>query len=124
MQSQNGKSVVRRPILQPASLRDEAVIVAFRKHTLLPMDDCLYSSSDNPASDMLVAKLNPIKAASEISDQAPHAAKHRFLFESGRRAPSIQVTLLCEIFGVTNRVVLRTLACRRKGGQFEIEGPI
>jgi hypothetical protein len=25
------------------SLQDEAVIVAFRKHTLLPIDDCLYA---------------------------------------------------------------------------------
>jgi hypothetical protein len=72
----------------------------------------------------LVAKLNPITAASKISDQAPHAAKHRLLFESGQRALSIQVTLLCEIFGVTIRGILRTLACRRKGGQFEIKGPI
>jgi hypothetical protein len=24
--------------------RDEAVIVAFRRHTLLPLDDCLYAS--------------------------------------------------------------------------------
>lgn len=25
------------------SLEDEAVVVAFRKHTLLPLDDCLYA---------------------------------------------------------------------------------
>lgn len=25
------------------SLKDEAVVVAFRKHTLLPLDDCLYA---------------------------------------------------------------------------------
>ena len=25
------------------SLEDEAIIVAFRKHTLLPLDDCLYA---------------------------------------------------------------------------------
>ena len=25
------------------SVEDEAIIVAFRKHTLLPLDDCLYS---------------------------------------------------------------------------------
>ena len=25
------------------SLEDEAVVVAFRKHTLLPLDDCLYT---------------------------------------------------------------------------------
>jgi len=26
------------------SIEDEAIIVAFRKHTLLPLDDCLYST--------------------------------------------------------------------------------
>ncbi len=25
------------------SIEEEAIIVAFRKHTLLPLDDCLYS---------------------------------------------------------------------------------
>ena len=27
------------------SIEEEAIIVAFRKHTLLPLDDCLYASS-------------------------------------------------------------------------------
>jgi transposase-like protein len=27
------------------SVEEEAVVVAFRKHTLLPLDDCLYCSS-------------------------------------------------------------------------------
>lgn len=35
---------------------EEAVIVAFRKHTLLPLDDCLYASPVNHSSpDALVA---------------------------------------------------------------------
>jgi hypothetical protein len=25
------------------SIEDEAIVVAFRKHTLLPLDDCLYA---------------------------------------------------------------------------------
>jgi len=25
------------------SIEDEAIIVAFRRHTLLPLDDCLYA---------------------------------------------------------------------------------
>ena len=34
------------------SLGEEAVIVAFRKHTLLPLDDCLYAlQPTHPASD-------------------------------------------------------------------------
>jgi hypothetical protein len=41
-------------------------------------------------------------------------------FRIGTRALSIQITLLCEVFGVTNRVVLRSFACRRKGGHFEM----
>src|SRR5665213_2350359 len=33
----------REPRSTVLSLEDEAVIVAFRKHTLLPLDDCLYA---------------------------------------------------------------------------------
>ncbi len=35
-----GPSVSRSTVL---SVEDEAVIVAFRRHTLLPIDDCLYA---------------------------------------------------------------------------------
>lgn len=35
-----GPSVPRSTVL---SVEQEAVIVAFRKHTLLPLDDCLYA---------------------------------------------------------------------------------
>ncbi len=35
-----GPKVARSTVL---SLEDEAVIVAFRRHTLLPLDDCLYA---------------------------------------------------------------------------------
>ena len=42
-------------------LEEEAVIVAFRRHTLLPLDDCLYASADHPAPDPLVAA--PLPAA-------------------------------------------------------------
>ena len=38
------------------SLEEEAIIVAFRRHTLLPLDDCLYSlQADDPASVTLIA---------------------------------------------------------------------
>jgi transposase len=33
----------REPKSTSLSLEDEAIIVAFRKHTLLPLDDCLYA---------------------------------------------------------------------------------
>ena len=37
------------------SIEDEAIVVAFRRHTLLPLDDCLYAlQADDPASDALV----------------------------------------------------------------------
>jgi hypothetical protein len=48
----SGRSAAPRRICRPApkdpkstslSLEDEAIIVAFRKHTLLPLDDCLYA---------------------------------------------------------------------------------
>lgn len=35
----------REPRSTMLSLEEEAIIVAFRKHTLLPLDDCLYASS-------------------------------------------------------------------------------
>src|SRR3954449_11254869 len=35
-----GPKVIRSTVLTP---EEEAVIVAFRKHTLLPLDDCLYA---------------------------------------------------------------------------------
>src|SRR6266853_6483226 len=33
----------QKPKSTALSLEDEAIIVAFRKHTLLPLDDCLYA---------------------------------------------------------------------------------
>jgi len=33
----------KEPRSSVLSLADEAVIVAFRRHTLLPLDDCLYA---------------------------------------------------------------------------------
>ena len=42
------------------SVEEEAVVVAFRRHTLLPLDDCLYAlQPDHPASDALVAASAP-----------------------------------------------------------------
>lgn len=32
-----------KPILDGPQIEEEAVIVAFRRHTLLPLDDCLYA---------------------------------------------------------------------------------
>ena len=37
------------------SIEEEAIIVAFRRHTLLPLDDCLYAlAADHPASDAVI----------------------------------------------------------------------
>ena len=33
----------KAPVSSVLSIEEEAVIVAFRRHTLLPLDDCLYS---------------------------------------------------------------------------------
>ena len=42
------------------TVEEEAIIVAFRKHTLLPLDDCLYAlQADDPASDPLVPSSVP-----------------------------------------------------------------
>jgi hypothetical protein len=34
---------LKEPKSTSLSLEDEAIIVAFRRHTLLPLDDCLYA---------------------------------------------------------------------------------
>ena len=42
---------------------EEAVIVAFRRHTLLPLDDCLYAlQAFDPASDTISAAPVPSTA--------------------------------------------------------------
>ena len=50
--SRSGDSAARSPTAQPGreeprstvlAAEDEAIIVAFRRHTLLPLDDCLYA---------------------------------------------------------------------------------
>ena len=42
------------------SSEEDAIVVAFRKHTLLPLDDCLYAfAGDDPASDPVVPALVP-----------------------------------------------------------------
>ena len=43
------------------SVEEEAVVVAFRRHTLLPLDNYLYALHD-PAPDTLIASLLPSAA--------------------------------------------------------------
>jgi transposase-like protein len=43
------------------TVEDEAIIVAFRRHTLLPLDDCLYVAADDPPSDAILSA--PLSAA-------------------------------------------------------------
>jgi hypothetical protein len=33
----------QQPSLTVLSIEEEAIVVAFRRHTLLPLDDCLYA---------------------------------------------------------------------------------
>jgi hypothetical protein len=44
------------------SLEEEAIIVAFRRLTLLPLGDCLYTLPNNPAPDVLVIASLPATA--------------------------------------------------------------
>ena len=39
-----GPKLVKSTVL---TVEEEAIIVAFRKHTLLPLDDCLYALQEN-----------------------------------------------------------------------------
>ena len=58
------------------SIEEEAVIVAFRRHTLLPLDDCLYALQlDHPASDVLVVA--PLLAAPRSFHQGCPRSKAR-----------------------------------------------
>jgi transposase-like protein len=41
----------REPKSTVLSIEDEAIIVAFRRHTLLPLDDCLYALVCSPRSE-------------------------------------------------------------------------
>ncbi|APO77622.1 hypothetical protein AM571_PB00340 (plasmid) [Rhizobium etli 8C-3] len=50
--------IVGRPSYRPKdphsttlSLEEEAAIVAFRRHTLLPLDDCLYAHQPYPSGE-------------------------------------------------------------------------
>ena len=59
------------------SIEEEAIIVAFRKHTLLPLDDCLYAlQATDPAPDQIVA--------------APLPATPRYLTLAARRRRQAQ----------------------------------
>lgn len=50
----------RKPRSTTLSVEEEAVGVAFRRHTLLPLDDCLYALQPTiPQSDALVAASLP-----------------------------------------------------------------
>ena len=53
----------KQPRSTVLSAEEEAVVVAFRRHTLLPLDDCLYAlcpAAHDPASDALVP--SPVSA--------------------------------------------------------------
>ena len=57
-----GEAHAQRALPKPGTpeAEDEAIIIAFRRHTLLPLDDCLYAAAaHDPASDALVAALMP-----------------------------------------------------------------
>src|SRR5205814_6465557 len=55
----------KQPASTVLSIEEEATVVAFRRHTLLPLDDCLY------ALQATIPHLNPIIVAS-----LPEAARH------------------------------------------------
>src|SRR3954467_2464097 len=44
---QDERTGPKQPHSTVLSLEEEAIVVAFRRHTLLPLDDCLYCSSWN-----------------------------------------------------------------------------
>src|SRR5215204_4213444 len=66
------------------SIEEEAVILTFRRHTLLPLDDCLYAlAADTPAPDTLFAA--PLPSAPRHLATARHRR---------RQATALQVQAL------------------------------
>src|SRR5215203_734393 len=72
------------------SIEEEAVILTFRRHTLLPLDDCLYAlAADTPAPDTLFAA--PVLAAPRHLATARH--RRRQALPSRGHRQDIQVRL-------------------------------
>src|ERR1700761_8509646 len=59
------------------SVGDEAIVVAFRRHTLLPLDDCLYATANHPAPDALI----PASLSSASWDQPIAGSRREQAFE-------------------------------------------
>ena len=63
------------------SVEEEAIVVAFRRHTLLPLDDCLYALQatiphlTQRAMDVLTWDAPTARALSDQNASYPHAAK-------------------------------------------------
>ena len=64
MRCPNGTEGARSTVL---SKEEEALIVAFRKHTLLPLDDCLYAPSGYCSYAISLAPLLPAASLSQAS---------------------------------------------------------
>jgi transposase-like protein len=66
-----GPTVPRSTVL---TVEQEAIVVAFRKHTLLPLDDCLYalqSTIPQPSAEKPAAPRSAFAAPRPISYQLP-----------------------------------------------------
>ena len=90
-----GPKAPRSTVLSP---EEEAIVVAFRKHTLLPLDDCLY------ALQATIPNLTPVVPAS-----MPQASRHRPVAGDRRRQD------LQEAFQTLPN---RLLSHRHRGGSY------
>ena len=75
------------------TVEEEAIIVAFRRHTLLPLDDCLYSLQVEPLS-AIGSRPMARDPTSEPLVAAPLSATPRHLASAGRhrrRGPEEEV---------------------------------
>ena len=71
----------KQPRSTVLSVEEEAVVVAFRRHTLLPLDDCLYALQPTvPASDALVpTPVSPVPGISRLPQvEGEASAKRKF----------------------------------------------
>jgi hypothetical protein len=87
----------QQPSLTVLSIEEEAIVVAFRRHTLLPLDDCLYALQ--PAMPHLTRSLlhrclkrHGISRLLQVADQ--NADKRKFNSRPVRRDRPLTVGTL------------------------------
>ena len=67
----------KEPKSSVLSADEEAIIVAFRRHTLLPLDDCLYALGDDPDPDAVIPAIAAFSAMASAGCRRSRATRSR-----------------------------------------------